>query len=544
MNGKMLGIALRYLIKYKWAVFPCKSDKTPLVKWEPYQEQFPTENEIKQWWGQYPNANIAIITGKISGLTVIDVDSEAGDEALWELLPEGFDTLQAKTVSGGLHYYCKYAKGTRNAARWITDCDVRSEGGYVVAPPSMGENGGWAWIGSPEDPIASVPELVLKKLTREVSPIQEPAAPPLRDLSFTKGTRDEDIYHVADCLVKGGMPEEEIRVIATILANQCKPPFLIKDAMRKVQSALSRQGRKHGDIIGLIREWVEGQAGTFATDKMFFDLGFVDSQTKKSARNALTRMAKAGELNKTAWADKFRIPDRDLDPIDFMKASDGEIPFKWPLGVGQHYRLLPKTVSVLAGEQNAGKTAFLLALSGMNLKEHEIHYFSSEMGPEEFKKRLQEFQPEIPLKEWTKHNFFPHERDSNFADVIKPDAINIVDYLEVDGSEGREFWRVGGMLKDIRDRLNKGVAIVALQKNPDTKKKESHNLGLGGYRGMEKPRLYMSMTKYPHFLRLEKVKIWRGDENPDGLIRGFKLVRGCRFHPTGEWYRRYDAQKM
>lgn len=534
MADKMLLTALQYLNKYGWAVIPCGKDKKPLIKWEKYQRQFPTEKEVKRWWGDHPEANIAVITGRISGLTVIDVDSEDGDEALWELLPANFKTLEVQTPSpGGLHYYCKFVEGIRNAARWLTDCDVRSEGGYVVAPPSIAEKGSWRWVGSPEDEIAYMPDAVLRRLSKIAQ--SGPAGPGPVDLTFSKGTRDENLFHVAHTLLKGGMHEEDARKVLQVLATNCDPPFPVKDAMRKLQSAIGRQGRQHGAIIDLFREWIEGNDGVFLLRDVQFDLGIADRQGKKSLATAATRLAKEGVLDKTGQAGRYRIVDRDATIIDFMGASDEEIPIRWPLGVNRYFKLLPKNVCVIAGEQDAGKTAYLLNLVSLNMKEHEIHFFSSEMGPEEFKSRLKGFQPDINLADWKKHNFFAHERDSNFADVIKPNAINIIDYLEIDGSEGREFWRVGGMLKDIRDRLNKGAAIVAIQKNPD--KKEGHNLGLGGYRGMEKPRLYMSMSKHPNRLKLEKVKNWRNEDlNPNGLKVGFKLIRGCRFQIEGDWH--------
>jgi hypothetical protein len=534
MADRMLVTALQYLNKYGWGVLPCGKDKTPVIgSWTEYQTRLPTEKEVRQWWKEHPGANVAIITGKISGLTVIDVDSDAGDEALWELLPEDFDTLRSRTPSGGVHYYCKYAEGTRNAARWITDCDIRSEGGYVIAPPSSGILGKWTWLGGPEDRIASVPDEVLRKLSRETQP--GPAGPPPKGLAFSSGTRDENLFSVANSLLKGGMHEDDARKVLEILARNCDPPFSSKEVGRKVQSALNRQGRQKGEVVDLFREWIEGDTGLFFLKDAAFDLNITDRRGRQALSNAAARLAREGILKKTETKGRYRIVDTGTEVIDFMGASDEEIPLLWPLGINRYFRLLPKNVCVIAGEQDAGKTAYLLALAHMNMKEHEIHYFSSEMGPEEFKSRLKGFQPETKLSDWKKYDFFPHERDSNFADIIKPDAINIIDYLEIDGAEGREFWRVGGMLKDIRDRLNKGAAIVAIQKNPD--KKDNHNLGLGGYRGLEKPRLYMSMGKHPNRLRLEKVKNWRNEEfNPNGLQVGFKLIRGCRFQINGEWH--------
>jgi hypothetical protein len=521
----MLEAALRYL-GYGWAVIPCGKDKKSIIKWEEYQHRLPTEEEVKGWWKQHPGANVAIVTGKISGLTVIDVDSDEGDQALWDFFPEVFETVQADTPRGR-HYYCRYSEGIKNSTGWIKDCDIRSEGGYVIAPPSGGLTGNWKWVFAPEDfAAAPVPEGVLRKLSREPR-----SAPPPRGLVFSKGSRDENLFTVAHSLIRGGMHEDDAKMVLEILAQNCDPPFSVREAIKKIQSASKR---KHGEVSELLTEWIYGHTGSFSLSQVQFDQGITDRRGKQALSNAANRKVKEGVLKTTKEAGRFTIVESALEPIDFMSASGDEVPLRWPLGVDKFFKLFPKNVCVVAGEQNAGKTAYLLAMSALNMKEHQIYYFSSEMGSEEFKIRLGLFQPHIKLDDWVKHGFHPYERDSNFEDVIRPNDVNIIDYLEVDGAIGREFWRVGGMLKDIRDRLDKGIAIVAIQKNPDNK--EGHNLGLGGYRGMEKPRLYLTISQNPNRIRLEKVKNRRGEGNPNGLCRKFKLIAGCRFREDGEWH--------
>jgi hypothetical protein len=110
--------------------------------------------------------------------------------------------------------------------------------------------------------------------------------------------------------------------------------------------------------------------------------------------------------------------------------------------------------------------------------------------------------------------------------VIKPDAINIIDFLEVHD----EFWKVGGMLKEIYDKLNNGIAIVAIQKD---KKKD---YGRGATMGLEKPRLYLTLN--PGQAKIEKAKNWADPlKNPNGLMLDFKLHQGCEFSIVRDCYR-------
>jgi len=124
--------ALEYLKKGK-SVIPLKSDKRPyLSEWREYQTRKPTESEIEDWWSRWPHANIGIVTGKVSGITVIDVDSGSGGTT--DGLPP---TLVAKTGNGGWHYYYQYEPGVTIGAGLRQGIDFRGDGGYVVAPPSI-----------------------------------------------------------------------------------------------------------------------------------------------------------------------------------------------------------------------------------------------------------------------------------------------------------------------------------------------------------------------------------------------------------------------
>jgi hypothetical protein len=104
-------------------------------------------DQIRAWWGMWPQANIAIRTGSLSRCWVLDVDpAHGGDASLVDLrlvLPEIETTRCAWTGGGGLHYYFAWpAEGSvrNHQARW-PGIDIRGEGGYVVAPPSLHRTG-------------------------------------------------------------------------------------------------------------------------------------------------------------------------------------------------------------------------------------------------------------------------------------------------------------------------------------------------------------------------------------------------------------------
>jgi hypothetical protein len=144
------------------------------------------------------------------------------------------------------------------------------------------------------------------------------------------------------------------------------------------------------------------------------------------------------------------------------------------------------------------------------------------MGSSELKKRLDLFD-DIALSDW---NFKAWERSDNFADVIKPGKgkINIIDFLEI----YENFYEISGRIAEIHKKLNGAIGIIALQKNPGV------DVGLGGFRGLEKPRLYLAMS--PGVLKIIKAKNWKTSENPNNKQIRFKMVAGCKLFKQGDWH--------
>ncbi len=104
---------------------------------------------IKAWWNDYPSANVAIATGEVSGVLVIDVDvanGKSGEASLKSLETEVGSLPKdatVKTGSGGFHIYLKIhnqlIKST--VSRLAKNIDVRANGGYAIAPPSTHKSG-------------------------------------------------------------------------------------------------------------------------------------------------------------------------------------------------------------------------------------------------------------------------------------------------------------------------------------------------------------------------------------------------------------------
>jgi putative DNA primase/helicase len=106
---------------------------------------------IKKWWEQWPEANIGIATGLSSNIIVFDFDfPKEGRKSFKEIQRKNggsFKTPMVKT-GNGIHLYFKHpGVEIRNRAGILPGWDVRADGGYVVAPPSLHANGKrYKWI--------------------------------------------------------------------------------------------------------------------------------------------------------------------------------------------------------------------------------------------------------------------------------------------------------------------------------------------------------------------------------------------------------------
>ena len=536
-----LKAALRYVEHYGFSVIPCSQKKKPYVKWEKFQKEKPSLEQIRQWWAEWPQANPAIVTGHISGVCVIDVDKEDAMEELNKYIPETLQMPISTTPGGGKHlWFSANGNCLRNHAGIIQGVDFRGEGGYIMAPPSEawsehGEEakfGKYVWqVSIKECSLPSLPNIYIKHITNSVLynniyNISKINAKPAG--LFKQGRRDDDLFHISHCLVKGGASHEHIQQVIEILADNCDPPMPKKEAWEKVQSALNRDDRKCENLSLEVRDYVMSTSGHFMSTDVHNMTQVSTRRDKKNVSEILRRLVNEGIIER--YGDKngsFRLVEKECQEINWIDASTDTFSITLPLFLNELVQIMPKNITIVAGAPDSGKTAFLLNVAENNLRQHKdnIFYFSSEMGPSELKKRLKGF--ETGIETWKGVKFF--ERSDNFADVIRPDAINIIDYLELSD----KFWLIAEKLMEIHKKLNRGICFIGLQKNPGVES------GRGGTFGLEKPRLYLSLDRdYPYNkMKIIKAKNWSHDVCPNGMVKRFKIVNGCKLIQNSEWER-------
>jgi hypothetical protein len=288
---------------------------------------------------------------------------------------------------------------------------------------------------------------------------------------------------------------------------------------------LKRADKREINFSQEVRDFVVTSNGFFLTSDVFNRLQVTSRQEKKNVVLTLLRLLKEGIIERHGSRDGcYRRIEGETDPIDFMNASTESVPVVLPFGIDDMVRIMPGNIILVAGEVESGKTTFLLNMTRDNMDTFQVHYFSSEMGAVEMRARLDLFDG-ITLDQW---RFHPWERSADFADVIRPGSgnLNIIDFLEVYDN----FYQVGQFIADIHKKLKGEVAIITVQKNPGI------DLPLGGQRGLEKPRLALTLSR-GGVCKIIKAKNWSSDKNPNGLATSYKIVRGWKLLQTGNWKR-------
>jgi len=524
----MMQEALKYL-DMGYSVIPCGQNKRPLIPWKEYQDRLPTQDEVKAWWKNTPDANIAIVTGKVSGLTVLDCDSQDAINAFLSIYKGTTPTVKTPR---GTHYYFQHAEGTRNTVKIKNlDLDLRSEGGYVIAPPSINDKGlPYKWLvdlSHNKDSLDSLLAfLYIGHDDRQNYYSRQMSSMSSNVVMFDHGRRDNDLFHTANHLAKGHMPDEEIeQVLLAIMQGWGE--YDEKWARMKVKSAMDRIERGQRNLAAEVEEYILSSSGVILSSDVVNCLHLSSREDKKNLNKILTRFCERGILQKHGDRNgTWRRVESDIEIIDWKNAVTDEYPIDFPLSIGNLVKLYPGNIAVLAGATNTGKTTFMLELIRLNQKRHKIIYMNSEMGASELKLRLEMFHDVCPVDKW---DFTAIERSDKFADAIEPDALNIIDFMEIYD----EFWKLGGWIRDIHKKLKNGIAFIAIQKQSSTKK-EQRDYGRGGELTLEKPRLYMAMDRGR--IKIVKAKIWRDhNRNPNGLSRNFSIVSGWKFIPKDEW---------
>jgi Bifunctional DNA primase/polymerase, N-terminal len=213
-----LAAALRYAAA-AWPVFPCvPGEKVPATR-HGFLDATTDPDKINWWWVRNPDRNVAIATGA-PGPDVLDVDVHKdgnGFAALNRLRREGFlngANAYIRTPSGGLHaYFTGSQQG--NGRLPHQHLDFRSQGGYVVAPPSVANGREYELIkraaGQGRLDWAAVTRLLEPEPQRRLRRSDERSTDPHRLAEWVarqhEGNRNDGLFWAANRALEAGLTD-------------------------------------------------------------------------------------------------------------------------------------------------------------------------------------------------------------------------------------------------------------------------------------------------------------------------------------------------
>lgn len=258
--------ALKYR-KVGWQVIPLYDQtKVPTINWKEYQSRMATDKEFNQWFSDPKVTGLGVITGKLSGIVVVDEDSYKADGMKFE-----FESpLVVRTARGGHHHYFKYTEPIKTSGfRQGINIEIKSDGGFIVLPPSVvitypsiGETGTYVW--EKQCKLSRLPTITEAELLPYRGSLSRNGALQLQDfLKGSAGTRHNDLRTVALMIlnrfqqVEWDLAELAIRSAA----SQQDPPLTEREADRIISDTENfvrnnpKEAKKEVEAITNKREW-------------------------------------------------------------------------------------------------------------------------------------------------------------------------------------------------------------------------------------------------------------------------------------------------
>jgi len=246
---------LPYSLEYRdrgFSVIPLRG-KRPRVAWKKYTERLPTVGELVHWFGEMSQReacpNVGIVCGQISRLVVLDADSEDVAVEIASALPS---TQLMSRTGRGMHFFFQLGEGqvvpTRVRIAGI-QLDVRGDGSYVVAPPSVHADTGtqYRWFTPIEYvDLDDLPVFDPSWIDNQIGHSQKPARITVKDgpayiahIRAICGQGGHNATFRAACKLRDSGLSEAEALVALIEWNRsnAQPPWTVRELLHKVKDA-------------------------------------------------------------------------------------------------------------------------------------------------------------------------------------------------------------------------------------------------------------------------------------------------------------------
>jgi hypothetical protein len=320
-------------------------------------------------------------------------------------------------------------------------------------------------------------------------------------------------------------------------------PYTTRQEMTKDDSQMTGYDRFVGNLTEEITAYIQDMIGTFSDADIDHQFGLTHRRDKQARSAILKKLYKKNLIKKDLRvAGKWHILSTEAEWVDLLNTPDNYFPLQLPLGLADMVNIPPKSIIVIAGSSNAGKTALAMKLLHDNLTApFQRLYLMSEMGPSEYRQRVARMTDDLPT--WGKC-VRAASVTAGFAGLIthhNPDGMTIVDYLEeVEG----EYYRIASDIRSIYDSLAGGIAVVCLQKHSRAR------VGRGGEGTTEKARLYLTIDTLVNSedATISAIKVIKAKDYPDMNPNGKEVHvaigrQGTTLVPITRWHYANEVQR-
>ena len=273
-------------------------------------------------------------------------------------------------------------------------------------------------------------------------------------------------------------------------------------------------------VSAIVDTWLDIHKGeTFDLDLVCRQLQISERENRNFVAQKLFYEVQIGKLEKSNRI--YRYINKDKDIIDWYNSNvDRTINIQWPKGRdGSKFGfdgcvcISPGDIIVVAGVSNMGKTTFAQNFLWENMDSYPCVLMGNEYTPVKFKRRISRMTWNDPILNG-KPKFELIKRLDNWADIIEPDKITIIDWISLPANE---LYNIGHVIQGIQSKLGNGVGLIVLQKD------EASSLGRGRAFSEELASLYLTIDKGR--MNVRKAKEWF-NHDPNREVYGFDITNG------------------
>lgn len=220
-----------------WSVLPVKpEEKRPfMTNWLQYTKTRATKEMVVGWFSNLSGAGVGAVTGKVSNMVVLDVESSC-PYSIEDLLRRYPTQMYSRTGSGGYHLFYQYptsASSVSNRVRIFEGADLRADGGFIVLPPTVHPNGNrYEWV--KRGPLGTFPKALLELQSQPKVQSDGWITETLRGVS--EGGRNDACARLVGYFFKKGLNSDVVETLLMEWNERNDPPLPAREIRTTIKS--------------------------------------------------------------------------------------------------------------------------------------------------------------------------------------------------------------------------------------------------------------------------------------------------------------------